>query len=55
MQEPPERKEAPGNSQNNPGTRWNLAVQSRNCSVVNSTILERSENFLHIDVPFFAL
>ena len=35
--------EAPGNSQNNPGTRWNLAVQSRNCSVVNSTILEWCE------------
>ena len=35
--------EAPGNSQNNPGTRWNLAVQGRNCSVVNSTILEGCE------------
>ena len=32
--------EAPGNSQNNHGTRWNLAVQRRNCPVVNNTILE---------------
>ena len=35
--------EAPGNSRNNPGTRWNLAVQRRNCPVVNSTILEGCE------------
>ena len=35
--------EAPGNSQNNPGTRWNLAVQCRNCPVVNNTILEGCE------------
>ena len=35
--------EAPGSSQNNPGTSWNLAVQGRKCSVVNSTILEGCE------------
>ena len=35
--------EAPGNSQNNPGTRWNLTVQRRNCVVVNNTILEGCE------------
>ena len=28
---------------NNPGTRWNLAAQRRNCAVVNSTILEGCE------------
>ena len=35
--------EAPGNSQNNPGTHWNLAVQRRNCPAENSTILEGCE------------
>ena len=35
--------EAPGNSQNNPGTHWNLAVQRRNCPAENSTILEGYE------------
>ena len=47
MQEPPESKECnlgtPGNSQNNPGTHWNLAVQRRNCPAENSTILEGCE------------
>ena len=32
--------EALGNSQNNPGTRWNLAVQ---LALANSTILEGCE------------
>ena len=34
---------APGNSQNNPGTHWNLAVQCRNCPADHSTILEGCE------------
>ena len=36
--------EAPGSSPNNPaGTSWNLAVQGKNCSIINSTILEGCE------------